>query len=118
MCSPERIAWPTKKTMKVAGRLIASALAPKTSALPQSTGSRRGTAAMVERIIPVEYSPVIASTPRTPSESWAKLIPARLTESGWKSARSWALRWAQRVSKTMQARTPIPIASSRVAASA
>src|SRR5665811_1876486 len=37
-----------------------------------SAGRRRGTAARVERIIPVEYSPVMTSTPRTTTASCAR----------------------------------------------
>ena len=40
----------------------------------------RGTTVSEERIIPVLYSPVISSTPRTPMASCAKNVPVRLVE--------------------------------------
>src|SRR5674476_329698 len=46
--------------------------ATRTTALAHSAGRRRGTAARVERIIPVEYSPVMTSTPRTTTASCAR----------------------------------------------
>ena len=46
--------------------------AAKTPSLAHSTGSRRGAAMRLERIIPVEYSPLMTSTPRTPIASWAR----------------------------------------------
>ena len=63
---------------------MTSATSPNTAALDQSTGSRRGTAASVERIMPVEYSPAVTSTPSTPSANCAKLVPNsdRLTAVG------------------------------------
>ncbi len=45
--------------------------AAKTAAFAHSTGSRRGTADSVARIMPVEYSPVTTSTPSTPTASCA-----------------------------------------------
>ncbi len=53
------------------------ATSPYTAALDHSTGSLRGTAARVERIMPVEYSPAVTSTPSTPRASWAKFVPKR-----------------------------------------
>ena len=44
-----------------------------TTALAHSAGRRRGTAARVERIIPVEYSPVMTSTPSTTTAREAML---------------------------------------------
>src|ERR1022692_2349336 len=46
-----------------------------------STGSRDGTTASEARIIPVPYSPLNASTPSTPSTSWASRMPYRLTDT-------------------------------------
>ena len=40
-----------------------------TESLAQSTGSRFGTAVSDERIMPVAYSPVMSSTPSTPTAS-------------------------------------------------
>ena len=50
--------------------------------MAHSTGSRFGTAAKVERIIPVEYSAVITRTPSTPIKSWASITPVRLMATG------------------------------------
>ena len=57
-----------------------------TIALPHSTGSRRGTAARLTRIVPVAYSPVTSSTPRTPMASCASWTPVRLTAVGSNAA--------------------------------
>lgn len=58
-------------------------MTPITALFDHSTGSRRGTAASVERIMPVLYSPADSSTPRTPTARDAKVTPvsARLTAS-------------------------------------
>src|SRR5436305_1050059 len=90
MWRPEKIDSPTTKAISTDGTISASVTIPYTTALPQSTGSRCGTAVMDARIIPVEYSAVITSTPRTPSASCASCTPARFGSSGWKSARSAA----------------------------
>ena len=58
-------------------------LAANTTALSHRTGSRLGTAQNVERIMPVEYSPVITSTPSTPIESSAKMTPRKLARNVW-----------------------------------
>jgi hypothetical protein len=70
-------------------------------ALPHSTGSRLGTATMLVRIMPVAYSLVTRSTPRTPTAIWASWTPARPMAVGSKLATSagerpvWAMasRW-------------------------
>jgi hypothetical protein len=70
-------------------------------ALPHSTGSRLGTATMLVRIMPVAYSLVTGSTPRTPTAIWASWTPARPMAVGSKLATSagerpvWAMasRW-------------------------
>ena len=71
--------------------MSANVTAPKTPTFAHSTGSRFGTAVNEARIIPVEYSPVMISTPSTPIASCASWTPARLTSSGWKSALSRGL---------------------------
>src|SRR6478752_1334965 len=50
-------------------------LMKSTIAFATYTGVRRGTAANDERIMPVEYSPEIASTPSTATMSWPKYTP-------------------------------------------
>jgi len=54
---------------------VTAAIRASTIALAHSAGRRVGTAAKVDRIIPVEYSEVIASTPSTASVSWATPYP-------------------------------------------
>ena len=44
-----------------AGRHRTSVVSANTMALPQSTGSRRGTAARLTRIVPVAYSPATSA---------------------------------------------------------
>ena len=66
----------------MAARTAASA----TAALAHRTGSRRGTAANVARIIPVLYSLVISIAPSTPAAIWASWIPDRLTAAGSNTA--------------------------------
>src|SRR5271167_1482349 len=69
----------TKNSATAASRPNGSTKPTTTISFAQSTGSRDGTTASVARIIPVAYSPLNASTPRTPSTSWAITTPARLT---------------------------------------
>src|SRR6478672_1549379 len=88
MCRPERIACETTNASSTAGVISASVTSAYTTALPQSTGRRRGTAVIDARIIPVEYSAVITSTPSTPMASWEIWTPTKVSSSGWKSARS------------------------------
>ena len=64
------------------------ATTPKTAVFAHKTGSRFGTAVKLALIIPVEYSPVITSTPRTAIASCERLTPASAMSSGWRSARS------------------------------
>jgi hypothetical protein len=60
----------------------------KTTALAASIGTRRGTASRLARIMPVAYSPVITSTPRTQMVSWLSWKPEpRIVLTG--SAMSW-----------------------------
>ena len=68
----ERIDWLAKKAISAGGSISTNVTTREHDApCAQSTGSRFGTAAREARIIPVEYSPVITSTPRTPIASWA-----------------------------------------------
>ena len=57
----------TRPTRKVATN--------STIALAASAGRRFGTAVSVERIMPVVYSPLMTSTPSTPTTSWPKNTP-------------------------------------------
>jgi hypothetical protein len=62
--------------MNAAASPTASATAPSTAPLAASTSGRLGMAASVAWIIPEEYSPVIASTPRTPVNRRPSAMPA------------------------------------------
>ena len=50
-----------------------------TTALAARTVVRRGIAASVTRIMPVLYSPLIASTASTATTAWPRSIPVRLS---------------------------------------
>ena len=106
---PWRIACAAKNAISVDGSASTSVTTPNTPALAQSTGSRLGTAANVERIMPVEYSPLITSTPSTPIASWAMVTPIRLVSSGWKPALSAALMLLQRLALTSAGTTAKPM---------
>jgi len=78
----ERIAWLQKKAASTDGTISTSVTTPKTNVFAQSTGSRLGTALKLARIIPVEYSPVMTSTPSTATASCETLTPASAMSSG------------------------------------
>src|SRR5215471_6635416 len=63
-------AWPRKNAMKEVTSETTSATAVNTMALAAYTTPRRGCAVSEVRIIPVEYSEVIASAPSTAMMSW------------------------------------------------
>jgi hypothetical protein len=86
--------------------------------LAQRTGRRFGTAVIVERIMPVVYSPVIRRTPSTPIASTPNLTPSRLVLSGLNDALSPALNEAQREAVTALAMMPKPIVKTAVASNA
>src|SRR5271169_5219882 len=71
----------TKNSAAAASRVNGSTSPASTISLAHSTGSRAGTTASVARIIPVPYSPLNASTPSTPSTSWANTMPSRLIDT-------------------------------------
>ena len=74
-----KIALPAKNAGNARDRAISTSVtATNTPSFAHSTGSRRGTAASVARIIPVAYSPVTAITPSTPNASCARKMPPRL----------------------------------------
>src|ERR1700730_10478729 len=85
------IAWLAKNAINTDGSIKRNETVAYTAIFAQSTGSRLGTAVMLARIIPVEYSPVITSTPSTPIASCERLTPARAMSSGWRSACSCGL---------------------------
>src|SRR6266496_3253127 len=110
----ERIAWLAKNAIRTGGSISRNATTAKTAVFAQSTGRRFGTAVKLARIIPVEYSPVITSTPRTAIASCETLTPASAMSSGWRSARSCGLiepQWedviaAKRTGKRIVRKTP------------
>src|SRR5260370_37045249 len=57
----------------------ASTTPMRTAALAARTVTRRGIAVRVTRIIPVLYSPLIASTARIATIAWPAWTPVRLT---------------------------------------
>ena len=94
-----------------------STTAAKTPVFAHSTGSRFGTALKLARIIPVEYSPVITSTPRTAIASCETLTPASAMSSGFRSARSPGLIESQCDAVTAAKRTGRAIVSKTAASS-
>ena len=66
--------------MKLAASMVRNTVPANTASLPHNMGSRLGTTVREERIIPVLYSPVISSTPRTPTASCAKNVPVSEVE--------------------------------------
>src|SRR5438270_12405999 len=111
------MAWLAKNAISTGGTISRNATDPKTAVFAHSTGSRLGTAVKLARIIPVEYSPVMTSTPRTAIASWERLTPASAMSSGWRSARSWGLIDPQCDEVTAANRTGRAIVSRKPAAS-
>src|SRR5215831_18467168 len=87
----DRIAWLAQNAISTDGSISRNVTTPKTAVFAQSTGSRLGTALKLARIIPVEYSPVMTSTPSTAIASCETLTPASAMSSGWRLARSLGL---------------------------
>src|SRR5262245_8338248 len=89
--SPDSNAWKTKKPAKLPARPTTRAVAANTTVFARSTCDRRGTAARVARIIPVVYSLVMISTPKTPSATCDRWLPPRLTRTASSVALSCSL---------------------------
>src|ERR1700691_2331684 len=70
-----------KKSTNAHTMVTGSTRPASTISFAHSTGSRDGTTASVARIIPVPYSPLNASTPTTPTTSWANNTPSRATDT-------------------------------------
>src|ERR1700730_2015016 len=85
------IAWLAKNAINTDGSIKRNETVAYTATFAQRTGRRFGTAVMLARIIPVEYSPVITSTPSTPIASCERVTPASAMSSGWRSACSCGL---------------------------
>ena len=72
---PERINAARSAAPTMLTRETRKVTTPNTRALEMSAGTRLGTAVRVERIIPVPYSPVMTSAPRTATTNWLKAMP-------------------------------------------
>lgn len=77
-----------KKAAKLAPAPTATLTAKSTRDFDASSIPRWGTAARVARIMPVPYSVVITSTPRTPIPNWAKNVPPTPASMGLNSSRA------------------------------
>src|ERR1051326_6848030 len=108
--------WPAKKAISTAGTQAANVTANAMAAFPHRTGSRRGTAANVARIMPLPYSLVISIAPSTPTAIWASWIPDRLTAVGAKLAA--AAPCGGRAASSAAYRMPNPAARPMAAAPA
>ncbi len=106
-----------KNATSMAGTVTASAMTKYTMALPHRTGSRRGTAANVELISPVENSLVIIRTPSTPITMTLRFAPTRLTFSGWNVALSMAVIVPHCATTSMAAASASPIVRPAVTSS-
>ena len=110
-----RRTWPSRKAQRATPSEITSTTVPKTSTLARSTRGRRGAAANVARIVPVEYSLLMTITPSTPSTSWQKKVPTRLSCVGLSVALLTAdiVDQCARVSAVARPEIPMPITTVR-----
>ena len=84
---PKRLPLLWAKIVVLAGVSFALAVPAVLAAFfAHSTGSRFGTAPSDARIIPVKYSLLITSTPRTPIASCAMRTPTSAISSGWRAS--------------------------------
>jgi hypothetical protein len=67
---PARIGWPTRNDAMLVPSPTTRVTAASTNALAANTVRRRGTAVKVVRIMPLAYSPVIASTASATTAIW------------------------------------------------
>src|ERR1700689_1700645 len=79
---PGRISRPASRDTPTATTPDRQARPDRTVPLAASTAVRRGTAANVTRIIPVPYSPLIASTATMAITAWPRYRPVRLILAG------------------------------------
>src|SRR5580698_4277560 len=77
-------AWPRKNAVNDVIRLVTSATTVNTTPLAAIIMPRCGLVVSVVRIMPVEYSELMTSTPRTPMISCPMYSPARLCRVGSK----------------------------------
>ena len=82
MCWLDSSAWPTKNAANAETIDTTPMTTLNTASLAHRTGSRFGTTVRDARIMPVAYSPLISSTPSTPTASCEMLTPLRLRDDG------------------------------------
>jgi hypothetical protein len=75
-----RVGSATAHDRTTATAAVTAVTAARTNAFAHSAGSRFGTAVSVDRIMPVEYSPVTMSTPRTATTRFARSAPVSTTD--------------------------------------
>ncbi len=73
MSLPDRIGYVTSHDSPTATTVVTAVTTPTTIIFAASAGRRLGTAESVERIMPVEYSPVTVSAPSTATASCANV---------------------------------------------
>src|SRR5579875_617705 len=114
---PERMACPMKNAAKASASLTTSATEPNTRTLAARTTGRRGMAVSVARMVPVPYSALTTSAPRTPMASWPRKNPVRLWRVGSKVSLSGRSVLVDHVWAVVAvARTPMPITATAVTA--
>src|SRR6516225_344241 len=87
-CVLDSRAWPMKKAAKLVRNATTRAIAVNTEALAAPRTRRLGITVSDVRIMPVEYSEVIASVPSTTITSWpSRASPTMLDWLGSKPAR-------------------------------
>ena len=69
--------WLTKNANNDDTSIVTRVTAANTATFAHSIGRRFGTAASVERIMPLEYSPAMISTPSTPDRQLGQFEPGQ-----------------------------------------
>src|SRR5215469_11286127 len=117
-CVLDSRACPVKKAAKLVRNATSRAIAVNTAALAAQRTGRRGITVSDVRIIPVEYSDVIASVPRTTVTSWpSRARPTMLDCVGSKPARSAADRCGHRAASPAQNATDQAMPAATIRAS-
>src|SRR5450631_2765983 len=109
-------AWLTKNEMKAVIWVTTKTTAATTIALATSTVVRRGMAASVVRMDPVEYSEVTTSAPSTPTTNCEMNSPVWENRTGSNWARSTGPRFAHRVASTLETRAERPMPATTMTA--
>src|ERR1700733_3636797 len=113
MWSEDISVWPTKNAAKAVTRLVTRATTANTTPLAAIIMPRCGLVISVVRIMPVEYSELITSTPSTPMISCPMYSPARLCCVGSKYGPCGPWLAAPQL-----ARAPNPTTTTNIASSA